>query len=612
MSNNFNIMQDLLYMQELQPDDGYEVDFAVGTTFSLSMEGLISVPLALSNMGDPKSLTSQTAMYLMEGIRRASDKFVLFCNKGSILVPNNCQPIYSLIENSVIEVANPLSPLANFHPKMWVIRQKPIERNGESMIKLIVMSRNLTFSNDLDTAIVIKGKLSNGWRINDKNRPLHDFLIKLANEYEQDDTKKEKITILAKDMLRVDDFDFERPLSSKVYEIYPYLSCDSSSSTNFNKYSLIDKLRGNKILIISPFIDNDPGSGILRTLTESSEAYLVTRDNNITPQVLSMFKEVYVPHLNLIDNDEQHNVNLHAKVYLVEHDNESLYLYLGSTNATNSAFYRNSELTIGMRVNNLGFEAMMKELVLKDGLYVKVAEPISDYTEEIQKRQEETDLEHVLRWAISRLGKANVVKKRGKEYYTVKLAEKKTDKSAFKIKYGTVNYETRICPLQCKDAWRVFSKDNLEWQLRLEDLSVFYVVEVKNNSNEKKLKRICKVTTEGLERFVEQRNDKIVSSIVKADNIMEYIEMMLSDFPEDTLETWNKRKQKKASNTYNIGLISNVAIYELLLKASYKYKDSDKLKDLKEILQKLPDDEFDDDIKSVFKAFGITLKSKKK
>ena len=611
MRNNFDIMQDLLYMQELQPDDGYEVDFAVGTTFSLSMEGLISIPLALSNMGDPKSLTDQTAMYLMEGIRRARKKFVLFCNKGSILVPNNCQPIYSLLEDSVIEVANPSSPLANFHPKIWVLRQNPIEGNGESLIKLIVMSRNLTFSNDLDTALVIKGKISKKRSRNNKNKPLYDFLLELTNQYEHDGSRKEKIQNLAKDLLRVDDFDFERPLSSKLYEIYPYLSCSSFSSTSFNK-SLIDKLKGNRILIISPFIDNDPSNGVLKTLTdETSEAYLVTRDNNITQEVIDMFSEVYAPNITLTDNDEQHNVNLHAKVYLVEHSNEILYLYLGSANATNSAFNRNSELTIGMRVNNLDFEAMMNELVLKDGLYIKVTEPISDFIEEKLKRQE-ADMEHVLRWAISSLRKAKVVNVKRKGYYTVKLEKQKSGKEAFLIKDCIKNYDIKIRPLQCNDSdWKSLFSNSLQWTLQLEELSMFYVIEVISHYNGNKHKRICKVLTEGLDKFVEQRNDKIVSSIVKAENIMEYIEMILSDFPEDTLETWNRRKHNKSDKPVcSISLWKNAAIYEQLLKTSYNAPS--KLKILKDILQKLPDDKFDDEIKSVFKAFGITLKSKKK
>ena len=104
MSSKNDLMQDLLYMQLLQPDEGYRVDFAVGCTFSLNLEGLVSVTLALSGMGDTKTLSKQTAMYLMEGILRCSDKFVLFCNKGFIHAPTHCQPLYSLMENSVVEV----------------------------------------------------------------------------------------------------------------------------------------------------------------------------------------------------------------------------------------------------------------------------------------------------------------------------------------------------------------------------------------------------------------------------------------------------------------------------------------------------------------------------
>jgi hypothetical protein len=325
-----------------------------------------------------------------------------------------------------------------------------------------------------------------------------------------------------------------------------------------------------------------------------------------------MFSEVYAPNITLSDNDEQHNVNLHAKVYLVEHSNESLYLYLGSANATNSAFNRNSELTIGMRVNNLDFEAMMKELVLKEGLYIKVIEPISDLIEEKLKRQAEADMEHVLRWAISSLKKAKVVKVKRKEYYTVKLEKQKSGKEAFLIKDCIKNYDIKIRPLQCNDNhWMSLFSDSLQWTLELEELSMFYVIEVISHSNGNKHKRICKVITEGLEKFVEQRNDKIISSILKADNIMEYIEMILSDFPEDTLETWNRRKQNKTDKLLcSISLWKNATIYEQLLKTSFDAPD--KLKTLKDILQKLPDDEFDDEIKSVFKAFGITLKSKKK
>ena len=116
MSKGQEFMQDLLYMNVLQPDDGYEVDFAIGTTFSLTMEGLISVPLAFSGMGDTKKPSEQTAMYLMEGIRRGCDKFILFCNKGFIHVPANSQPLYSMMEKSVFELSFSSCPLANFHP----------------------------------------------------------------------------------------------------------------------------------------------------------------------------------------------------------------------------------------------------------------------------------------------------------------------------------------------------------------------------------------------------------------------------------------------------------------------------------------------------------------
>ena len=46
MSQRGDTLKDLLYSDLLQPSPGYEVRFAVGVTYSLSFEGLLSVPMA--------------------------------------------------------------------------------------------------------------------------------------------------------------------------------------------------------------------------------------------------------------------------------------------------------------------------------------------------------------------------------------------------------------------------------------------------------------------------------------------------------------------------------------------------------------------------------------
>lgn len=46
-----NIMNDLMFNQVLM-SDGYVVDFAIGTTYGLDMESLLSIPLTMELMSE--------------------------------------------------------------------------------------------------------------------------------------------------------------------------------------------------------------------------------------------------------------------------------------------------------------------------------------------------------------------------------------------------------------------------------------------------------------------------------------------------------------------------------------------------------------------------------
>lgn len=613
---NCDMMQDLLYMQALQPDEGYEVDFAMGTTFSLSMEGLVSIPLALSNMGDTKKPSDQTAMYLMEGIRRASDKFILFCNKGSIHIPADCLPLYSLLEQTVVEVKHPDCPLANFHPKMWMIRQKPIEGNREDIMKLIIMSKNLTFSSNLDSAIIIKGKVKKNV-YNHRNKALHDFIVNLAENYIKENCKKELIINLAKDFQKVEQFDLEAPFSSTVFELHPYMLNTKEASTTYNATPMHLRLQGRRVLIVSPFLDIEPDKGILSLILQNAEnAYLVTCPDNVTTDVLNMFNEVYVPN-TMIAYSELGNVDLHAKMYIIEQTNGTVYMYIGSANATTSAFRHNAELSMGIRVNAMSFDEIKESLGImnnaSDSLYIKVSEPLAyNIEEEKQKRVVKNELEYTMRWAMACVYKAKVVKHNKKDHpFEVTVQLKNADPTNYRIANCTSNYKIRIRPLQCKNEWREL-KDNINWNLELEDLSEFYVIEVINIQYKESHKSgVYKIETEGLLRLKDQRNDSIVSSAIKSDNIIQYIELILSDFPESTFEKWNQHNKetiKKRSDTSKSW--TNVTIYEQLLKASYD--NPQKLEYLRKIFSKLTIDDYPNEMISIFKTFGITLKCKNK
>ena len=174
------LLKDLIYGEQIV-SDGCKVEFAVGLTYSLNLEAMLTVPLAFGDLGEFDSSVKQSPAFLLEGIRRSSDKIALFCNKGGIHVPNETRTIYSLLETSIFEVQNG-KELSNFHPKLWLVKET--DREGIEWLKLSVMSRNLDFSTCLDICCSIRGRISKrrSRKGAEKHKPLKEMLIWVLSE----------------------------------------------------------------------------------------------------------------------------------------------------------------------------------------------------------------------------------------------------------------------------------------------------------------------------------------------------------------------------------------------------------------------------------------------
>ena len=82
-----DLMQEHLYGDLLTPTPNYHTDFAMGMTYSLGFDALMTAHLAFGMLGDMDDEYVQTPHLLLEAIMKNSDKLVIFCNKGSIAVP---------------------------------------------------------------------------------------------------------------------------------------------------------------------------------------------------------------------------------------------------------------------------------------------------------------------------------------------------------------------------------------------------------------------------------------------------------------------------------------------------------------------------------------------
>ena len=152
----FDVANDRLsYGELLRPDVGYTLDFAVGTTYSLDLEALLGVPVSLGLLEDADAEQMRSPLYVLEAIRTSSDKIAIFCNAGGIKLPDKIQSVYSLLEENVFQVK--LSKNSNFHPKLWVLKYS--NEAGKSYIKLLVLSRNLTFDSSIDLCVAMRGEV---------------------------------------------------------------------------------------------------------------------------------------------------------------------------------------------------------------------------------------------------------------------------------------------------------------------------------------------------------------------------------------------------------------------------------------------------------------------
>lgn len=582
MSQRRDTLKDLLYSDLLQPSPGFEVDFAVGVTYSLSFEGLLSVPMAFGMLGEFDETIRQSPAYLLESIRRGSDRFILFCNKGGIQVPQNSQTIYSLFESSIQEVVDNDKMTANFHPKMWVIRE--INDNNEEQIRLLILSRNLTYSDDIDVIVSMRGRLlPEGRRSKNTRRhqPLQWFLTNLADQLPAGD-KKQQVLRMADDILRIERFDMDEPFIDDAYDFFSVWFGHQAPDTP----SLKDILaRSERLMIVSPFVDTAMLQHLAARRIKDSYKVLVTRSENISQEVLDTFDEVYAVNDTMLDNTVT-PVNLHAKLYLTQcwtGDRRGHFLYLGSANATNNAFHRNTEMTVAFQFRQTRgerFFAMRDEILGNENRYVRITEPTAiDMTEQ---RQRELGLEHALKYAMRAIKSATITPGKTDELYDISLAttQKYIQQAKRELKRELTDFSIKLRPLQCDQT--------IPWdkEMRLTDiyrlhLSEFYVLEIRDGELSKRA--LCKVPTNGMPAM---RDNWIYQSVVDTrEKFMNYVALMLSDDPVEMLSMQDFLASENGGSSSAQQAQNYPQIYEQLLRVAYSSPRM--LRDVNELVNRL-------------------------
>ena len=592
---------------EMLVSPGYDVDFAIGTTYSINPQALLIIPMALGLLSSNCESAVQSPICILEGIRRSTDNFVLFCNKGGMHIPLSSQPYLSLMDNCIYEVKNPHNPLSNFHPKVWIIQETNRTNKNEQQIKVIVMSRNLTLDNNLDMVVSLTGKIGKQDVNNKKHEPLIDFLTSLISLMGNDtsnnrhiiNTKKKKIKMVIESIRKVNHFEIDTDLfEMDGYEFVPLLF-----GQNLNKnIKYPEAWQGTEQMTISPFIDRK----ILQELDTNvkNRHILVTTSGYVSKDIYDLFNrekhKIYVMKDGMTHNDIM-PTDLHAKTYLVcnpkgEYGN---FLFVGSANATPAAFHKNSEFIIRLQYKygkHLVFDTFCKEFLQMDAREESKIFETVNFPPELEEPHETPELENFIREYITKDFSAQChANKEGNYDVTIK-AEHYDNK-----------YRIQIAPMQAAGYKVKIEKETRLSNLALAQLSDFYIISVQD-ADGLNMDKVIKIPTEGIP--YEDRDIAIYKSIVDSKKkFLRYLSFMLTDDMDEYLFDAEQSMKLIAENGNDkISAPLSLNIYEQLLKAASS--NPQKFIEIEDVIRKIGKEEYTQDFFEVFEIFKEAIKKK--
>jgi HKD family nuclease len=551
-------------------------------TYSLGFDALMTAHLAFGMLGDMDEKDVQTPHLLLEAILKNSDKMVIFCNKGSIAVPPTIRKVYSLLEKNIFEVFNPDNKTANFHPKMWLIREVNNDNNKDVLMKLIVSSRNMAYSDNIDCIACITGKVGNAQTKNEKHRVLRKFIEKVVTYSNITEEQASKVLALAKEVERVEKFDVDKPFDD--YDFYPYLFQE-----DFELGKIEDYLCGTESIIVSPFIDKT----LLGRINPNRKEHraLITRKEYVTTDIFNMFAHkggVFIA----LDDLASRGMDLHAKMYLVWMGRERHYLYLGSANATNSAFERNGEFLLRLKFEygNSKYYQFLKDFYEegnKDSKFVRLNEPIEKATTVIRWDNAELAMKEMM--CADDL-KAKITKHRDNTFTIVVTSSLK--------KLGNPVF---IAPLQKRDMQREWKGRAVFDEMSADELSEFYIVSSQCEDG-KHHEAIIRIATEGMPN---DRDTVIYKSIIKnKHDFVKFLELMLSDTPVQYIS--NEILQKEKGTGESEEGYEFAQIYEKMLRMSAV--NPKQILQIGKMLDKLDSETVPEEFRKIYKQFSIAIK----
>lgn len=592
------------YGEVLMPPVGYKLERAIGSTYSLDLETLTAVSIALGLIEDTDSELINNPISMLSALQKISDRIVVFCEAGQIKLPSKPNALCLTLEKMVVPVSVPFDKRINrypaFHPKTWLLEYS--NEDGDKQYRFVVMSRNMTFDHSWDVACALDGDTSSDGEVSAE--PIVEFLRFLRKQLNKDlinySRQYSDLSYMIKTIPQVS-FHVENGFSECV--IMP-MGIGAGGYDMASNWLFTENFH--ELVVMSPFLTgsvienfNDPG----KTLTGTTRTLITRRSElpKITGGKASNF-DVYVMKDDIIDGEssisdgedeqseqESGKQDIHAKIY-VRRKYSTTDLYLGSMNASYAAINSNVEMMLRLRTKNsvLNGEKFLDDIMGEDREGKK--NPFELVIPEDMDSSEDTSLQDQVEQRIKEICRVKMtarVESNDGRYDIRVAADIDDEQDGVVIRPLRSNKESVLMPEMA-----FYSLDMLQ-------LSEFYVASV--TIEDCTLERVIMIPTSGIP---EGRDAEIIKNVIKTRNqFIEYVAFILGDdYVQSFLEN------KKSSDGYGEWDQNSAmpAVYEKMLKTSIS--DPDRLGEIQYITKAIEEEEIiPPEFREMYSVFCNTL-----
>lgn len=574
MSRHFDQQNNRVnYGEALTPPQGYELDFAVGLTYSLDLEAFLSVPVFLS-CAEQTDEISNNPYLMLESIRKNSEKIALFCNGDGIkyVNPRNAA-FFAMIENCVRPISMPEKTY--FHPKLWVIRYK--KAACPDKLRVIVLSRNLTFDQSMDIAVTLEAEATEIY--NETHQGLADILAFVAKKTSPK-KKRDNILSLADSIMHAGAFDCGNDFES--YRFVPFgVDGHRKEADVFFSWAY-------DTIVVSPFLTD---SVVSKMAENAKNKKLITRMSSASKKVFEAFDEVWIPKEEILNNEvlEEGSENgafrdLHAKI-VYRTTSTGNYLYLGSLNTTANAFYKNVEFMLELKYKPYhgGYWTVHDDLLpSENNVFRKLDAP--NLEPNLEADEMLSDFSDVVR-AIE----AAKVVANGDVYQII-------------IKSRRLAESVEIAPLMRPSVVKKLEEEIMFDGMQLQELSCFYIVKRADQ------KRIVKIPTKGIP---DDRNDVLFNQILKdKPGFFAYLLFLLSGGRSEAVFQQEDFRRLLSNGKNSKTLYSlTPSLYEQLLRAAAESTDT--IINISDVVNKVDPDMIDGSLKELIELIKASVRKRR-